>query len=184
MNLPNVLTLLRIGVVPFLILLFYIPYFRAFQGSIVLSALFLVASLTDLVDGYLARKRSQVTAFGKFLDPLADKILILSVLILLVEEGRVPGWIAIIIISREFAVTGLRMVASLRGMVISAEFLGKYKTVFQATAIVFLILKADPAFYLYEVGFVFLSLSVVLSLFSAGQYFLRFGQQANLIKAR
>ena len=184
MNLPNCLTLTRIAMVPFFVVFFYISFFRTPEGSILLAVLFLVASLTDLLDGYLARRRSQVTPFGKFLDPIADKILILSVLILLVSEGRVPAWIAVIIISREFIVTGLRMVASLEGIVISAESLGKYKVFFQSAAIVFLLLVIEPALYFYEIGFFLLILSMIFSLLSACQYFLKFGQKFDLLKAK
>jgi len=184
MNLPNCLTLIRIGAVPFCVGFFYIPFFRTLQGSILLTLFFLAASLTDLLDGYLARRRAQVTPFGKFLDPVADKILIISMLILLVSEGRVPAWIAIIMISREFMVTGLRMVASLEGVVISAESLGKYKVFFQSTAIVFLLLVMESAFYFYEIGLFFLLLSMIFSLFSACQYFFKFGQKFHLLKAK
>ncbi len=184
MNLPNILTLIRLLLVPFLVLFFYIPYFRTLSGSILLAIFFLIAVLTDWVDGYIARRRSQVTSFGKFLDPVADKVLIFSVLILLVEEGRVPGWIAVIIISREFVVTGLRLVASLQGVVIAAESLGKYKMFFQSVALGFLILMADSDLYLYEIGFALLLISITFSLISAGQYFIRFGAQFDLIKAR
>ena len=184
MNLPNFLTLLRIGVVPFFVVFFYISFFRTPRGSMLLSLLFLAATLTDLLDGYLARRRSQVTSFGKFLDPVADKILIISVLILLVSDGRVPAWIAIIIISREFIVTGLRMSASLQGVVIAAESFGKYKMFFQSAAIVFLLLVFDRDTYVYHVGFAFLSLSMVFSLFSACQYFLKFGERLYALKAK
>ncbi len=184
MNLPNFFTLLRLLLVPFLVLFFYIPYFRTLRGSILLVLLFLIATLTDLVDGYLARKRSEVTPLGKFLDPVADKILILSVLILLVGEGRVPAWITVIIVGREFMVTGLRLIASLEGIMIAAESLGKYKMVLQSVAIVFLVLVVDPGFYFYEIGFTLLLLSMTFSLFSAGQYFLKFGQQLDLMKTR
>ncbi len=184
MNLPNVLTLLRMGAVPFFVVFFYIPFFRTPQGSVLLTLLFLVAALTDLLDGYLARLRSQVTPFGKFLDPVADKILVISVMILLVSEGRVPAWIAIIIISREFIVTGLRMSASLEGIVIAAESLGKYKMFFQSVAIIFLLLVSDPALYFDRIGIFILLLSMVFSLFSACQYFVKFAQKLRLVNAK
>jgi len=184
MNLPNSLTLLRLLLVPFFVLFFNVPYFRTPTGSILLVLFFLFTSLTDMVDGYLARSRSQVTSFGKFLDPVADKILIISVLILLVEEGRVQAWMAIIIISREFIVTGLRLIASHAGVVIAAESLGKYKMFFQSVSICFLILIADARFYFYEIGIAFLMLSIVFSLYSAGQYFMKYGVRMELIKAQ
>jgi CDP-diacylglycerol--glycerol-3-phosphate 3-phosphatidyltransferase len=177
MNLPNFLTLLRIGVVPFFVVFFYMPYFRTQQGAIYLTLVFLAASLTDLLDGYLARRRAQVTRFGQFLDPVADKILVISALILLVGEGTISAWIAIIIISREFIVTGLRLIVALEGIVIAAESSGKYKMFFQSVAIIFLLLVAPPSFYFHEIGSLFLALSVIFSVFSAGQYFVRFGQQ-------
>ena len=184
MNLPNFLTLLRLILVPFLVVFFYIPYFRTLSGSILLTLFFLIAVLTDWVDGYIARRFSQVTPLGKFLDPVADKILIFSVLILLVEEGRIPAWITIIIVSRDFIVTGLRLIASYKGVAIAAESLGKYKMFFQSVAIGFLILIADSNLYLYEIGFGFLLLSVTFSLVSAWQYFYRFGTQFDLLKAQ
>jgi len=183
-NLPNRLTLLRLLLVPFLVLFFYLPYFRTPVGSILLVLFFLVMSLTDMLDGYLARTRSQVTSFGKFLDPVADKILIISVIILLVEEGRVAAWMAILIISREFIVTGLRLIASHAGVVISAESFGKYKMFFQSLSICFLILIADERFYFYEIGISLLAVSIVLSLYSAGQYLLKYGVRMELIKAQ
>lgn len=184
MNLPNSLTLARIAVVPFFVVFFYIPFFRSPQGSVLLTLLFLVAVLTDMLDGYLARKRSEVTPFGKFLDPVADKILIISALILLVSEGRVPAWIAIIIIGRDFIVTGLRVVLSLEGVVIAADSFGKYKMFFQSVAIIFLLLIAEPTLYFYEIGFSFLTLSVIFSLFSAGQYFFRFGAKLQWTRSK
>ncbi|MEK7703016.1 MAG: CDP-diacylglycerol--glycerol-3-phosphate 3-phosphatidyltransferase [Nitrospirota bacterium] len=177
MNLPNFLTLLRIGIVPFFIAFFYIPYFRTLQGSILLALLFLIASLTDLLDGYLARRHDQVTRFGQFLDPVADKILVLSALILLVGSQVIPSWIAIVIIGREFVVTGLRLIVALEGIVIAAESFGKYKMFFQSTAMIFLLLVVPPAFYFNEIGFALLILSIIFSLSSACQYFLQFGRQ-------
>jgi len=184
MNLPNRLTLLRLILVPFLVLFFNFPYFRTTAGSILLALFFLATSLTDLVDGYLARRRSQVTSFGKFLDPVADKILVISVLILLVEEGRLQAWMAIIIISRDFIVTGLRLVASHAGVVMAAESFGKYKMFFQILSICFLILIVDARFYFYEIGVALLILSIILSLYSAGQYFLKYGVRMELIKVQ
>jgi CDP-diacylglycerol--glycerol-3-phosphate 3-phosphatidyltransferase len=184
MNLPNRLTLLRLILVPLLVLFFNFPYFRTTAGSMLLALFFIAISLTDLVDGYLARRRSQVTSFGKFLDPVADKILVISVLILLVEEGRLQAWMAIIIISRDFIVTGLRLVASHAGVVMAAESIGKYKMFFQILSICFLILIVDARFYFYEIGVALLILSIILSLYSAGQYFLKYGVRMELIKTQ
>lgn len=182
MNLPNSLTLSRLFMVPVLILLFYIPYFRTFSGSMILVLFFVVASLTDMLDGYMARKWSQVTALGKFLDPIADKILIFSMLILLVGEGRIAAWITILIISREFMVTGLRLVASLEGVIMAAESLGKYKMFFQSVAIGFLIVPAEAGLYFFEIGFALLWLSIGFSLYSASRYFAQLGVRFNLVK--
>lgn len=188
MNLPNFLTILRIFLIPFFILFFYQPSVIA---SIVAAIIFLGASLTDILDGYFARRRSEVTQFGKFLDPVADKLLIISALILLVENRRVSAWVAIIIIGREFAVTGFRAIASSEGVVIAAEGIGKYKTFFQIAAIIFLIVDFHPSgqgyrpeAYFQAIGLSFLWLSIGLSFFSAGQYFVKFGRAVNLQKVK
>ncbi len=184
MNLPNYLTVARIGVVPFFVAFFYIPFFRSPQGSIYLALFFLAACLTDMLDGYLARSRSQITPFGKFLDPIADKILIISVIILLVSDGSVPAWVAIIIISRDFIVTGLRMIASLEGVLIPADAFGKYKMFFQSVAILFLLVSVDPSLHFDKIGFSLLLVSMIFSLFSAFQYFFKFGGKLNLLQAK
>lgn len=142
MNLPNKLTIFRmILIVPFVILLLggfhEWGWFTAIFGGIleyvdfIALAIFIIASLTDLVDGKIARKYNLVTNFGKFMDPLADKLLVCSALICLVEMGRIPGWIVILIIAREFIISGFRLVASDKGVVIAANYWGKFKTTFQ-----------------------------------------------------
>ena len=125
MNLPNQLTIFRcILIVPFVILLM--------NGFDLISlAIFIIASLTDLADGKIARKYNLVTNFGKFMDPLADKLLVCSALIILIQLGRIPSWVVLIIIAREFIITGFRTVASDKGVVIAASKWGKYKTTFQ-----------------------------------------------------
>ena len=125
MNLPNQLTIFRcILIVPFVILLM--------NGFDLISlAIFIIASLTDLADGKIARKYNLVTNFGKFMDPLADKLLVCSALIILIQLGRIPAWVVLIIIAREFIITGFRTVASDKGVVLAASYWGKYKTVFQ-----------------------------------------------------
>jgi len=148
MNLPNLLTVLRIAMIPFFIFFFY-P--TAARSSATAASIFLLASLTDILDGYLARRRSEVTQFGKFLDPVADKLLIVSALILLVGNGHVPAWIAIVIIGREFAVTGFRAIASSEGIVIASEGTGKYKMFLQIVAIAFLIIDW-PSPYFHQFG--------------------------------
>jgi CDP-diacylglycerol--glycerol-3-phosphate 3-phosphatidyltransferase len=154
--------------VPFIIALLYFPKpLTCFFAML----LFLVAILTDLADGFLARKYNQVTNFGKFLDPLADKILIASVLIMLVELGWVPAWVAIIVIVREILVTGLRAIAADKGHVIAADKYGKLKTIMQSVALV-------PLIYHYPLfgidvawlGSVLLFVAVVLTVFSGWNY--------------
>ena len=138
MNLPNKLTILRmIMIVPFVVFML-VPIGGA-AGKWIALALFVIASLTDLLDGKIARKYNLVTTFGKFMDPLADKLLVCSALICLVELGRIPAWIVIIIISREFIISGFRLVASDKGVVIAASWRGKFKTTFQMVMIVLMI---------------------------------------------
>lgn len=173
-DLPNILTMVRIAMVPVLMLLLYFP-----SRYVCLAAMlvFIAASLTDMADGYLARRYGSVTNLGKFLDPLADKLLIGAVLIMLVELNWAPGWVAILIISREMAVTGLRAIAADSGMVIAADSLGKVKTIVQIVALCPLILHypwfgLDPQ----PLGMVILYAALVLTLFSGGKYLYNFSQ--------
>ena len=136
MNLPNKLTIFRvILIVPFVVLLLggEVGWFGSniLIPNLIALAIFIIASLTDLADGKIARKYNMVTNFGKFMDPLADKLLVCSALIALVELGRIPAWIVIIIIAREFIISGFRLVASDNGVVIAASYWGKFKTTFQ-----------------------------------------------------
>ena len=139
MNLPNKLTVLRVIMIPFFV------FFLLWQGGenrtfrLIALALFIIASLTDLLDGKIARKYGLVTNFGKFMDPLADKLLVCSALICLIQLGQLPAWVVIVIISREFIISGFRLVAADNGIVIAASYWGKFKTVFQMTAVVLLI---------------------------------------------
>lgn len=144
MTLPNKLTMMRILFIPIIIVVYYIPYLKEnelFSGMslamFIDMILFCVASITDFFDGYLARKNNQVTTFGKFADPLADKILVFTAMLLFVANGTLPVWIVIVIICREFMVSGIRLVAVGEGKVIAASKLGKYKT---ATTMVALII--------------------------------------------
>lgn len=175
MNLPNLITLTRIGLIPFFVFAFQDPTeFR----SLLAAGIFLAASLTDLLDGYLARKWGQITKLGKFLDPVADKFLILSALIILVDLQRVEAWIAILIIAREIAVTGLRAVAASSGIVIDAQEAGKYKMVAQSIALTFLIIHSTLFtidFHLWGTGILWISLT--LTLYSGTLYFIRFWKQ-------
>ena len=140
MNLANKLTLLRIFLVPFFLLFIAvnIPY-----GTIIATLIFIIASLTDQLDGYIARSRNQITNFGKFMDPLADKLLVTAALVSLVEMQLIPSLAAVIIIAREFAVSGLRTLAASEGTVIAASWWGKVKTVTQIFAILLLLLQVN-----------------------------------------
>jgi CDP-diacylglycerol---glycerol-3-phosphate 3-phosphatidyltransferase len=140
MNLPNKITVARMLLIPIMIIIPYlglnnILFESVTIGSFITLIIFLIASFTDFLDGYLARKNNLVTTFGKFLDPIADKLLVLSALIMLVEQGIIPGWIPIIIAAREFIVSGIRMLAAGDGKVIAASWYGKVKTVSQMIAI-------------------------------------------------
>ena len=140
MNLPNKLTTLRVIMIPFFVffLLWQNGENRTFR--MIALALFIIASLTDLLDGKIARKYNLVTNFGKFMDPLADKLLVCSALICLIELNALPAWMVIVIISREFIISGFRLIASDNGVAIAASYWGKFKTTFQMVSVVLLIL--------------------------------------------
>lgn len=146
MNLPNKLTILRVIMIPFFVFFMLAPYFEGY-GNYIAVAIFIVASFTDFLDGYLARRDNLVTNFGKFMDPLADKLLVCSALICLVETGQLASWIVIIIISREFIISGFRLIASDDGIVIAASYWGKFKTVFQMIMVIMLILNIQHPIY-------------------------------------
>lgn len=171
-NLPNKLSLVRIGASPVLIALLTWPG----RGlSIFATLLFLAVSLTDWLDGYLARKTGQVTVLGKFLDPLADKLLIITSLIMLISLGRAPAWIVSLIVAREIAITGLRTVAVRSGMVIQASPLGKSKTVSQMCAVTPLILHYEFwGIDFHSIGAVILWVALGLTIWSGVDYFLKF----------
>ena len=137
MNLPNKLTMLRVFMIPIFVV-FMLVDITSFDNWIAL-AIFIIASLTDLLDGKIARKYNLVTNFGKFMDPLADKLLVCSAMICLVEMHVIPAWIVIIIIAREFIISGFRLIASDNGVVIAASYWGKFKTVFQMVMICLMI---------------------------------------------
>ena len=138
MNLPNRLTILRVIMIPFFIFFLMFPFEGSWSRYVAL-AIFALASLTDFFDGYIARKKNLVTNFGKFMDPLADKLLVCSALICLVELERIPAWVVIVIIAREFVISGVRLIAADDGVVISASKWGKVKTVFQMIMVGFMI---------------------------------------------
>lgn len=138
MNLPNKLTIFRVILIPFFVFFVLTDYAGAASKWIALG-IFIVASLTDLLDGQIARKRNLVTNFGKFMDPIADKLLVCSALICLVDIGRIYSWVVIVIISREFVISGFRLIASDNGIVLAASYWGKFKTVFQMVMICLMI---------------------------------------------
>jgi len=177
LNLPNLLTLTRILLIPVFVILFATP---TPDRSLSAAVIFVVAAVTDLLDGYLARRSGQVTALGKLLDPIADKLLVLSALILLVNVDRVSALVAILIIAREVAVTGIRAIAASEGMIMVAETTGKYKMALQVVAIVLLILEGTGLAELgnmHLAGTVTLYLSLVLGYVSGGQYVWNFWKQ-------
>ena len=140
MNLPNKLTTLRVIMIPFFVFFLLWQNGENYTFRMIALALFIIASLTDLLDGKIARKYNLVTNFGKFMDPLADKLLVCSALICLIELNALPAWMVIIIISREFIISGFRLIASDNGVVIAASYWGKFKTTFQMVSEVLLIL--------------------------------------------
>lgn len=148
MNLPNKLTLFRVLLIPFFVFFMLAPYFEGY-GNFIAVAIFIIASITDLLDGKIARKYNLVTNFGKFMDPLADKLLVSAAMICLIEIGLLPAWVVIIIIAREFIISGFRLVASDNGVVIAASIWGKVKTVFQMIMVIALILHFDIPYFNY-----------------------------------
>ena len=167
MNLPNKLTILRMIMVPFFVLFMLVPIGGAANKWIAL-AIFVVASLTDTLDGYIARRDNLITDFGKFMDPLADKLLVCSALICFVELGDLPAWMVIVIIAREFIISGFRLVASDNGIVIAASYWGKFKTVFQMAMIIVLIADFGGVFDI--IGEVLIWIAVALTLISLVDY--------------
>ena len=178
MNLPNSLTVTRIFLVPLLV----VVLLTQFEGRHVLgvpkeivgAAIFAIAALTDWADGYLARRRKQITPLGQFIDPLADKLLVLAALISLVQMELAPAWMVLIIIGREFAVTTFRSIAYARGVIVAASPLGKIKMVAQVVAILALILGRGFRMELVLIGNAALWVVVVAALVSAADYFRRF----------
>ena len=144
MNLPNKLTVMRMILIPFFVFFMLAPYFEGY-GNYIAVAIFIIASLTDMLDGKIARKYNLVTDFGKFMDPLADKLLGCSAMICLIEKGQLAAWI--VIITREFIISGFRLVAADNGIVIAASYWGKFKTVFQMLMVIVLILNIPNSFF-------------------------------------
>ncbi len=187
MNLPNKLTIFRIILVPIMVIIPLIGIKQEVFGIpltwILVDIIFIIASITDKLDGYIARNRNQVTTFGKFLDPLADKILVLSAMLLLVEDARLPAWIPIIVLAREFVVSGFRLIAVEKGgIVIAASKWGKLKTVTQMIAIILAFVDVNPFaqcfkgtlsgadFVLNLIVTLFMIIQVIATIFSGYDY--------------
>ena len=177
-NLPNTITLARISVVPFLFILLMSP---GPFWSLVLAALFILASLTDVLDGFIARKYNMITTMGKFLDPLADKLIVNSAMILMIPIGRIDAWIVVIIIMRDLIVDSIRSIASSEGIYIQASVIGKQKTLAQIIAVTALMihypfLGLDAHF----VGTIVLYVALLLTIYSGMDYFIKFYRGAGM----
>ena len=171
MNLPNKLTLFRVILIPFFVAIL-LAFPRQVNGRLAADAVFIIASLTDMLDGKIARKYNLVTNFGKFMDPLADKLLVCAAMICLIELGEIPSWVVIIIISREFIISGFRLIASDNGVVIAASYWGKFKTVFQMLMIIVMI--AEPlAAPLARLAAVLMWIALVLTIVSLIDYIVK-----------
>ncbi len=187
MNLANKLTIFRMILVPVMVVFAYLPIggdvYTVPVAMLIMDLIFIIASITDKLDGYIARSRNQVTTFGKFLDPLADKILVLTAMILLVERGLLPAWIPVIVLAREFIVSGFRLVAVEKGgVVIAASVWGKLKTVTQMIALIFAFVDVGGFFNFISgnlsgvhlviniITSVMMAISVVATIFSGWDY--------------
>jgi CDP-diacylglycerol--glycerol-3-phosphate 3-phosphatidyltransferase len=182
LNLPNILTMVRIATIPIICLLLLSPERRPCLWA---AALFAAASFTDWLDGYLARRMEIVTVFGKFLDPIADKLIVMAALIMILPYDRVPAWMVLVILGREIIITGLRGIASTEGIVIAASRLGKFKTIFQLVAIIGLLLHYDYRWFfavdhpllivnMHNVGMFYLWIATVITIWSGVDYLSKF----------
>lgn len=182
LNIPNILTMMRIAAIPLMALLLMSP---SKANGFWAAAVFALASITDWLDGYLARRMEIVTVFGKFLDPIADKLIVMAALIMILPFGWVPAWMVLIILGREIIITGLRGIASSEGIVIQASDLGKFKTIFQIVAILGLLLHYDYNWLfgiehvwlhvnMHNVGMFYLWIATVLTVWSGMDYLVRF----------
>lgn len=169
MNLPNKLTLLRVILIPFFVFFLLtelVPY-----THLIALVIFIVASLTDMADGKIARKYNLITNFGKFMDPLADKLLVCSAMICLIPLGQLAAWIVVIIIAREFIISGFRLIASDNGVVIAASYWGKFKTTFQMAMVIVLILELDfPNVFFHWLGVILTWVALALTIISLIDY--------------
>lgn len=190
-NLPNTLTVLRIALVPVMVVLLWVDPSQPYQAPerwvcILTMAIFVGAMITDIIDGYLARKWNLVSVAGAFLDPLADKLMVVTVLVMCVPHNWLPAWLVALLICRELTITGVRTIAVSEGLVLSASLLGKFKTATQATALGFLLWHHETdLFWLVEVdahacGVMLMYLATVFSLWSAGSYLNQFFRHASL----
>ena len=168
MNLPNKLTMFRVILIPFFVVFLLVDITSADKW--IALAIFVIASLTDLLDGKIARKYNLVTNFGKFMDPLADKLLVCSALICLIELAKIPSWIVIVIIAREFIISGFRLVASDNGVVIAASYWGKFKTTFQMVMICLMIADIEALKLLTTIT---MWVAVVLTVISLADYLIK-----------
>ena len=183
-NIPNILTLLRIASIPVIAAILFSPSRSAgFWAAVIFGA----ASFTDWLDGYLARRMGIVTVFGKFLDPIADKLIVMAALIMILPFGRAPAWMVLIILGREIIITGLRGIASTEGIVIPASNLGKFKTIFQIVAILALLLHYDYHWFfavknpylfvnMHNVGLFYLWVATIITIWSGIDYLVRFSR--------
>lgn len=182
LNLPNILTLARVAAIPLLVI---IMVSATREAGFWAAALFAAAAVTDFIDGWLARRWGVVTVLGKFLDPLADKLIVMAALIMLIPHGRVPAWAVFLLLAREIIVTGLRSIASSEGIVIDASDLGKAKTIYQMVAILGLMLHYDYYWFfgvrsellhvnMHNFGIFFFSIALVLTLWSGFDYLQKF----------
>ncbi|MBR1391847.1 MAG: CDP-diacylglycerol--glycerol-3-phosphate 3-phosphatidyltransferase [Lachnospiraceae bacterium] len=173
MNLPNKLTLFRVILIPFFVVFMLAPICEGYANYIAVS-IFIIACLTDLIDGKIARKYNLVTDFGKFMDPLADKLLVCSALICLVERRQLAAWIVIIIIAREFVISAFRLIASDNGIVIAASYWGKFKTAFQMLMTIVLIFNLDfDNHYVWVFGQVLAYIAMILTVISLIDYLIK-----------
>ncbi len=173
LTLPNGLTIIRILAIPVILILLFSS--GTFYVQLITTIFFLLIAVTDTFDGYLARRRGMVTTLGKFLDPLADKLLIVAALIALIPTRGIPAWMVIVIVGREISVTGLRGIAVSQGIVIAASSLGKYKTIFEVTSIAFLILNIHYlSIEFRQVGLALLWIAMAFAVISGVDYFKRF----------
>ena len=170
MNLPNKLTIMRVLLIPFFVFFMLVPIVP--YSNYIAVAIFVIASLTDLADGKIARKYNLVTNFGKFMDPLADKLLVCSALICLVATEQPAAWMVIVIISREFIINGFRVVASDNGVVIAASYWGKFKTTFQMLMIIVLILNFPGRFF-EILGVILIWVALILTVVSLCDYLIK-----------